>query len=260
MSNLVAYGKYDPKKAAQERESLGSGEFLKLEGKKKLRFLPPKLGKDSPFSITFQHFIRSPVSDKPFSFNCPRVVARKPCPACEQVDKLAASPHPADQKRAREISAKPRIFANVVDRNNPQKGPQVVAFPKTVHKALTDLMADEDWGDFTSPYGPKDLASFADLPKEDRPDIGYDVTIKRDGQGIDTEYTVTGSPQRNPLAPTPEIAQEWIDSQADLGKYTRIMSYDEILGQLADAMGAETPNRKASPKTRTIEADAYDEE
>jgi hypothetical protein len=45
---------------------------------------------------------------------------------------------------------------------------------KTVMKAVTGLVENEDWGD------PKD----------------YDLTVSRDGDGLDTEYTVAPSPHK----------------------------------------------------------------
>lgn len=258
MGNLVSYGKYDPKAYEKEKEILGgTSEFIKLEGTKTLRFLPPKIGKNSPFQVIFNHFIKFPNADRAVVFNCPRVMSKRPCPACEQADKLLSSSHPGDQARAKELSAKPRVLANVIDRGDPDKGPQPIAFPKSVKGMLDELLEDPDWGDFFSPYGPDDIKKLKGVSDEDKPNAGYDIVIKRSGTTVmDTRYSVKGKPNPSPLADSMQQAQEWIDAQVDLAKYATIMSYDDILAKLSEASGVSTTG---STKRRNAADDLDDD-
>lgn len=243
MGNLMQYGKYDPKIAQTEREmSGGTSSILKLDGKKTLRFLPPSIGKNSPFQLVFSHYIKFPTSEQAVSFACPRVMVKKACPACEQADKLAGSPNPGDQKRATELQSRPRFYANVIDRANPEKGPQVIVFPKTVHKELVELLEDPDWGDFTSPYGLEDIRKMKDIPASDRPSPGYDITINRTGTTMsDTRYSVKPKKETSPLSEDQAEAQDWIDAQVDLAKYAVLLDYNRILEKLAEASGVSMP-------------------
>lgn len=62
---------------------------------------------------------------------------------------------------------------------------------KSIMNAITAYVENEDWGD----------------PKE------YDFTIKRDGDGMDTEYQVIASPHK----PTPkEVSQAYAETFIDL--------------------------------------------
>jgi hypothetical protein len=206
-ATLAKYGGWDLEQTKKDRKEMSSGEFLKLEaGKNVVRFLPPLPGREA-YVKTFQHFIRTPGSTAPVVFNCPLKMAKEPCPACAQSQKLMGGGK-ADRERAFELAPKLRVFASVIDRKNPDDGPRILAFGKMVFEGLGGILADgEDGMDFSEP-GPE----------------GRDIIIEREGTGkTDTRYKVRLSVKESPLGD-----MSWIESQPDLTRYARVLSLDEI--------------------------------
>jgi hypothetical protein len=213
-TNLVKYGGYSVESAKVEEEELGKGgaDFMKLEvGKNVVRFLPPPIGRSSPFVVVHQHFIRTDGMSTPAVFACPRMMSKKPCPACGEADRLRATGNPADRERAGEFFSSTRVFSSVIDRKHPEMGPRVLAFGKSIHKELTAIRKDEaDGGDFSDPTG------------------GFDIVITRVGTGKnDTEYSVrTRAPA--PLADSVEQMNDWIEAQVDVNVYARVPTAQEL--------------------------------
>lgn len=250
MANIQKYGTYEPEAAAAEAEELakGTSEFFKPGvGRNPIRVLPPPLGKNSPFVVTYQHALDLPGMSKMLSFNCPRLMAKRPCPVCQEADRLKGTGRQADYDLAGEFFARVRVYTNIIDRTNPENGPVIWAFGKKIHEALTALRQDKDaGGDFTDPT-----------------ENGFDLIVTRVGTGKnDTKYTV------NPARSCSELGDmEWIDMQHDLSRYARVPSADDIRQMLEDN-GVLRPNRGGpaptqagrGPRRRTAEADAMDVE
>jgi len=240
---MVKYGAYEKEEAEKEAIDLEktSGEFLKLHiGKNIVRFLPPPLGKKSPFKIVMTHFVSVPGSDTSVSIPC-QVVFKKPCPLCSWASQLKAKGDPVSLEKGKDLSAKRRVYANAIDRENPEAGPQIISFGKTIHEALVALRTDEDvGGDFTHPV------------------TGYDIQIVRSGSGRnDTEYKVFRHKHDSKLDNL-----EWIEVQHDLDQFCRSMTPEEIKAKItgeASERAPAKPTKKAGPVAqarRTVEQDA----
>ena len=236
MNNLVKYGSYDPEEAEKEQEELdklGSGSFLKLKvGRNVVRVLPPKLGQRSPFTMTYQHVINKPGAAKPISFNCPRMMSKKPCPVCQKAEQLRSTGRDADYKAAGDLLPRLRVYCNVIDRSNPEAGPKVMAIGKTVHEELVALRRDQDaGGDYT------------------HPETGFDIIIKRTGTTKnDTSYDIKPARENSPLGD-----MEWIEMQANHSRYAQVPSIEDIrkmlLGDAADdEEEPEVADRKRRPR------------
>jgi len=266
MSNLIKYGSYEPEAAVAEQAELAkaSGDFMKLAvGRNVVRFLPPPMGKKSPFVMVHQHFINLPGMEAPYSFACPRLMIGRACPVCQKIDQLRASGNPADYDLAGEMLPSLRVFCNVIDRANEEMGPRKLAIGKKIHEALVGLRQDSDaGGDYT------------------HPETGFDIIIARVGTGKnDTKYTVMPARQSTPLAADAALMQEWIDSQADLMRFALVPSYEEIVQNIGglvappravQSVGRTVPQQRqaapqqrapqrpaAAPKARTAEDDAF---
>lgn len=244
-SNIVKWGDYNLDEAEKELEDLeksGGAEFMKLGvGKNIVRFLPPALGKKSPFRVIHEHFIKRPHGD--VRFTCPRMEVKKPCIVCAKADKLKATGQDSDFELAKDLFPKRRVYANVIDRAHPDSGPKVLAFGKMIHEDLIKLRKNEDWGgDFT------------------HPETGFDVVIERKGSGKnDTEYTVS------PRKQTKLENFDWIQMQHDLERYAKVLTEEQIREKLAGKQedGTAKPatkdaggNRRAEPavaKGRTVD-------
>lgn len=213
MSNLAKYEKWSPDDIEEERQALDEeSDFLKLpQGRSILRFLPPRVGTRSPFVKAFQHYIDIPGLKGAANFNCPRLMAKRFCPACDRVDELRATGNPADYELAGEIRAGKRVYANVIDRGNPERGPVVFGFGKMIHEKLISLAHNPDWGDYTDPGSD-----------------GYDIAITRKGEGMKTKYEVQGARTQTPLSADAAQAQDWLSIMRDLSQFSRVPSDEEL--------------------------------
>lgn len=201
MSNLKKFAEFtieDAEQAEEELAKFGSPDFFKPQtGRNVVRFLPALAGEKWAVQV-MQHFVTPPGGGKSIGFVCPRVHAKRHCPACAKADQLRASGNPNDSETAKQLAPKPRIFANIVDRKNPEKGVQVFPFPKQVFDQLLAIRKNETaGGDFTNP-GPR----------------GFDISIEKKGQGIDTEYKVLAARDETPLG-----NDEWLEQLHDLKRY-----------------------------------------
>lgn len=212
-SNLREYGDWTEEDAAQDEAILKSGgaDFMKLEvGRNIVRFIPPKPGV-KPFEIYFQHFINKPDGSRA-SFACPNRIHKKPCPVCEHANKLQATGNQADLAVAKSLWPRKRVLGNVIDRKDPDGGPKVLGFPKTIHEKLTMIRQNPDVG-----------GNFLD------PVEGFDICIERVGTTKnDTEYTVIPSRNTSPLGPSVEVMNEWIEAQFDLTPHVRLLTPAQI--------------------------------
>lgn len=239
MGNLK-YGSFDTETALEEKEELdasGGAEMFKLAvGRNVLRILPPPVGQRSPFKTVYQHFIELPGNKK--SFICARLEAKKPCAICKKIDELKASPSKADREAGDDMFARRRVFVNVIDRKNHDKGPMVMAVGKQVHEQLLALRDEETGGDYC------------------HPEEGFDVIIERTGTGKnDTKYKVFLSRKSSPLAgdkddPDYEKMQEWIDTQNDLQKFARLPDQAEVAGLLSGGDEESEEEEEAAPPKR----------
>lgn len=224
MSNIVSYGSYDidaAKDIQKKVEAISGGNFLKLGvGDTVVRILPPTAGRNSPFRVTAVHYIDAvPGLQKMVVFTCPRVELKEPCIACEKAQQLQNSKSPIDRERAWKIGAQLKIYANVVDRDNPDAGVKILSFGKTIHEQLKKIRKNPRLGgDFTDPTKG-----------------GFDIVINREGTGQrDTKYVVSAARENSPLSTDVEEINGWIGGQHDLEKLIRVEAPDELLAAWSD--------------------------
>lgn len=229
MSNLQKYGEWTAEEATKDAEdlaALGSGaEFLKFKtGKNQLRFLPPRPG-EKPFVLVQQHFIDVPgTAGKSVVFVCPRVHAKKHCSACQQADVLRATGSPVDYERAGKLLPRLRVFANVIDRADPEAGVRVAAFGKQVYEQLIALRKNEEaGGNFTDPSP-----------------AGFDIIIEKSGEGMKTEYKVFPARKNSALG-----NEDWLDAMHDLRRYARVPSEEEMARMLGGSARGSTVGQSA---------------
>jgi hypothetical protein len=238
MSNLVEYEAYTAEDAQQELESMETSRFLKLEpGNTLVRFVPPRKG-EGLFFVTYTHFLSFTGDDgkrKQFSVNCPRMMTKgqKGCPFCDRAQELQ-SRGGADAEAAKDLWPRRRVYSNVIDRDNPEKGVQVMPFGKKVHQELAKLRRDKVAG-----------GDFADPLK------GFDVVIERTGTGqFDTEYTVRRVPDRSRLAPTVPEMNELIANQPTLSRQGELIEYGQL--QVIGAPILGTPTNGLTPEAAAL--------
>lgn len=190
--------------------SSGSGQnwFTPKAGTNKIRIMPEvgEMTVGSFFQEVGRHYIPSGLdTDGNPKFNivtCPAFTIGEPCPICETVDKLYRGGK-ADKQLAGKLRVRKAYFMNVIDRDNEDVGPQVFSSGVTIFKAIVDAITDPDYGDITDEYD------------------GLDVTITRNGTGMDTKYQVRFARVSTPLAgtakkPNEELMDTWFEAAVDL--------------------------------------------
>jgi hypothetical protein len=120
------------------------------------------------------------------------------CPICEFVDEL----YKAGDKDSKELAGKLRVrkqfWMNIIDRENEDKGPQIYTPGVTIFKMVASYYTDPDYGEI------------------DDVEEGLDITIKRAGTGLDTEYELLPKRKSSPLHKDYKLIDEWLDSAIDL--------------------------------------------
>jgi len=107
---------------------------------------------------------------------CNQLNSNEDCYLCDVTKSLYKTKDKADKELAKNIGARPRVFFNILDREDGNKL-KVLSAGNMIFKELLKYFADEDWGDLT------DTVS------------GHDVVINKNGEGLDTEYTVMPKPK-----------------------------------------------------------------
>lgn len=252
MSNLAKYGSFSLDAAGKEQEeseraTTGADFFKPPPGDCVIRILPPKIGRNSPFRVVYQHFIEIPGAASSVNFTCPRMQAKtdrlpsRYCPACTKADELRERGSPTAYELAGNFLPRRRIFTNIISRGDPERGVLIFPFGKQIHEQLLALRTDKDAG-----------GEFCD------PANGFDVVIKRSGTGIKTEYKVLPARKLSPLAEDVETMNAWLESMHDLEHYARIPSDEELRALTSQVGGAAAPGGSTGRK-RTA-ADAVDDD
>lgn len=236
MSNLKHYEGFSLDAAVDDTkraEALSGSHYMKLEvDENVLRFAPLLPGQKSPFRISAIHYVDGPPgTDDKIVFACPRVELKEPCPACAEASECAQSPDPNVRKRGKDLEPTMRVFANVLDRSNPDAGYRVLAFGKKILNGLKKLRKSaRSGGDFTDPT-----------------EKGFDVIITREGTGrYDTDYDVAPDRSNSPIVKT--------QAEFDQLELTRRNLEAEIVPVVPDELHALLAHHRAAPAVQPVSA------
>lgn len=254
MGNLKDYyDEFSGQAADRDADQMSSGKFWKAKvGENTIRFLPPRKGKDSIFTLMSKHWIAVPGEKRKSTFVCPKAMTRgkSPCPACDMADRLESSRSRADQEQARDFQPRKSCLAWIIDRGNEAKGPQMYDVPPSVVEKLRTIRNNRALGgDFSHPLH------------------GFDIVIKREGTGAqDTRYDAFAARTSSKLHDDEEQMIDWFEQAEDLAPLALPASMEEISeilgigGAPARAPAARIPagqDRPAKP-ARTAQDDIED--
>lgn len=243
-TSLVQYGDFSLDEVNElKRDSEqhnGGGVIYKLKpGRTVIRVIPPRKG-EKLMKVAYVHYLDVPGVGR-VSFNCPRLMAKRPCPICKTENELMATGDDADFKKAKKLKAKRQLYMNMVVRGEEASGPRVLRFGKMIEDQLIEIRQDEEDG-----------GNFA------HPTQGFDLKISRKGEGQnDTEYKVTASGQRpSPLAEDASEMTDLIEHQPDLSRFLRVLSDEQIQRKLRGEEGGreeedDAPRRRPAPAQQT---------
>lgn len=245
----LEFGDFTMEDAEEEQKAAeaatGGGKILKLKpGKTVLRVVPPLKGQKL-FRVAYVHYLDIPGVGR-VSFNCPRLMAKRPCATCTTEQKLLATGQDIDYRKARKLKAKRQVFINVIERADEERGPRPFRFGKTIEDNLTEIRQDEDdGGNFSHPIE------------------GFDLKFIRKGEGAnDTEYkvTVTG-PMPKLLHEDEAVMREWIENQPDLSRYLRVLTDEQIEKKLrGEDINDDDEDEDDEPRGRRRASKSVDEE
>jgi len=194
-SGIQQYGSFDLGDMEKEEQGLpvGGGNFFEpKEGKNVIRFLPPLKGK-LPIKTWYKHYFQAGGERK--AIVCTKLSFNQACPLCERRLKLASSGSRADQKQARAYEASAKVYANVVDMKNPEKGVQVFRCSPGLFKKIRKAIDIADVGKI-----------FADPLK------GFNIVFGKTGEGLGTEYDpVAVARESTPLPDYEELLAQQVD-------------------------------------------------
>lgn len=229
------YEEFTAEEAQEALNKYGSGGdyFKAKEGKNILRFVPPTRG-NPKFVMSYQHFVSQTNGDRAI-FPCLAKHKSEPCPACDIARKLSASPHSVDQEQAKAWWPRTQTVAYVIDRENPEAGPQIFRYGFTIQKALAEI-ADAG-GDYYHPIE------------------GFDIVLKRHGTGMRTEYTVTAKRKTSPLAEDKETVRDWMEAASNLKNTIKFLGYDAIVTKIGGPI-VDRPQLEAAEE----EFEEYDDD
>ena len=222
-SNVGDFEEWAPDDAVGQAEETakqgeGGGTWKPKPGSNRIRILPTKRGlHPAPLVVTFGHYVEIPGKENGVGFVCPRKMKTGACPACTTVDELRATGNPADFKRAGAYLVKQRVYCNIIDRADEDRGVQVYAFGKTVYEPLMAYRSTN----------PRDDMPFDSVKN------GYDVIVTKTGEKMKTEYGVRLVKSPSPLSDDPAKIAEWSESLRDLRPFAFVMSADQIRAKLS---------------------------
>ena len=222
--------------AKAKMESRGSQiRYDKLtQGKNLRRILFPKGDYNNFYEEGYMHF---GIGEDKKTFTCPKTFdPRAKCPICEYSERMSKSKDKSEKQQGDMYRARKRAYVNVINRDSDNEidEPLVLPIGTTILKQLIGIICDPDYGDIT------DFEN------------GRDVTIKRSGTGLNTEYDVLPKPNTSVASTT--VSQEHLDAQmADLKSIFKEPAYEDLhealYGPIAETrkppeptLGASTPN------------------
>ena len=226
----------------EEMSKSVSGDWMKLKvGKNRVRFLPGLPG-EKPLKLVWEHQLNFE-DGKFINFACPRMMAKKPCGTCRKADHLKTTGNPADLDRAKEMFAKRRIYANIIDRSDTESGPKTFAFGKKIWEQLKLIRDDEDFGgDFTHPV------------------TGFDVVIQRKGTTKNNTEYLCKATRQSQLG-----NDEWLEQVQSLKGHAQILTPEQIKEKLGmddsdRGKGAAKPDSSSTVVDATFEEVVDDED
>jgi hypothetical protein len=133
-----------------------------------IRFLPPTW--DDPEDYSFEIWVHSYCGPDNSTYLCPRKMDGGECAICEA---SRESKEAGEDDEAKNLAVKQQYVAWIIDRKGDQDTPLLYQISWTIDKDLAALRLNKHGGIL-------DIAN---------PDVGYDVSFKRVGQGLKTRYS-----------------------------------------------------------------------
>jgi len=131
------------------------------------------------------------------------------CPACELKNNLYATKDTGDAEYARSILARTKVYYNLMDLDDLDKGVQIWSSGIDVLEQLLAFVSNPMYGDIADPQTGRNISL-------------YFTEATKSKSGFNS-YRVQPDPERSPLSdPT------WLEQMHDLDKMVKMLNYDEL--------------------------------
>lgn len=141
--------------------------FRPKQGDNNIRFLPPTWENEDHYG--YEIYLHSYVGADGSSYLCPLKMKQEKCPICLASKEAKDN---GEEEEARGLSPTKRVLAWILDRDEGDN-PIIYSMPWTTDRDIAALCYNKKTGKV--------------IPI-DHPDKGYDVSFKRQGQGLTTKY------------------------------------------------------------------------
>lgn len=216
---------------SSERQDNSALKWTCPNGKSQIRIVPSKNNKDNPFTelMFYNKLSKFPILALT-NFN-------EQDPVQEFIETLRATDDKDNWSLSGKISARPRYFVPVIVRGEEDKGVRIWSISATIYKALLNLAADEEIGDFT------DIENGTDMVVEKTPPAT---------PGAFADITIRARRNSTPLSENKDEIKTWLKEQPDPLDLFRKPSYDWLKKQLK-AFVEGKPVESEAPKEETKE-------
>lgn len=170
-------------------------------GDHRIRIMPPtypvELGKHYGIDLFGHYSIGSEGSSFLCLANPPPGIEAEECPICVERERAQGA---GEDELAQALRPNKRVAVWMIDRDQPNNGPQVWPMPYTMDKDIAQLAVREG----------------TEVILLDDPDNGYDVNFTREGTNQRTRYTgVSLARRETPLSDDADEQQEWLEYIVD---------------------------------------------
>jgi hypothetical protein len=209
--------------------------FRPKVGDNLIRILPPTWEPHDHYG--FQIWVHRRIGPDSSTYLCPREMLNKKCPVCE-AEKESRDAGETDEAKA--LAPAEQFVCWIVDRDD--DNPIAKIYP---------LSWTQD----------RDLAALCHNPRKgqvlliDHPDKGYDIIIKRHGQGLNTKYQFAVDREKTPISDDGKVQQEILDfiTENPVPTMLKYYSYEYLENVLSG--GAE----EADPELDETDTEAAEE-
>lgn len=172
-----------------------------------IRLLPPTW--DDHEHYGYELWVHKYIGADNSTYLCPQKMKNTPCPICKAA-KLAKDAGEADE--AKQLVVQKMVCAYIIDRDEKKPTPILYNMGWSMDRDIASLSINSRTGK---------------VLMLDHPDKGYDVTIKRTGEGLRTRYQVVIDRDPTSIDDDPEVQSEILDQVQDNPVPDQLRFYDE---------------------------------
>lgn len=219
----------------KRKESRKKDFWFPKPGPNEIRVLPNwTLDMEADFYYETQYH-KNLGSGQDKSVICPIAEGLEECPICEAIKGLYKTKDKEDAAFAKSIRAQTRVYWNIVDLKDKEKGVQVWFTGSDVLEQVLEYMANPKYGDVTDPIKGRNLT--------------LKFTEGKDTKSGYNEYMVQPDPDRTPLDDA-----EWLSQMIDLKSFIKMTSIEDMEAILWGKEAEKQPDKPEKKETQAGES------